>query len=123
MKDGKTDELAIPPDVQDAPVYITCGKCCRLSQGPPDLDGASTRKNYKMDVRVGRVENGGGNLGKRETARVVVIMPFQGIFLNEAIFGSGSPPMTTVCRFAKGQGRHRLDCGGVDRGYGAVAHP
>ena len=41
------------------------------------------KKNYKMDVRVEALETVEGAWGKRQTARVVVIMPFQGIFLNE----------------------------------------
>jgi hypothetical protein len=36
-----------------------------------------------MDVRVEALETVEGVWGKRQTARVVVIMPFQGIFLNE----------------------------------------
>ena len=85
VKDGKTDELAIPPDVQDA---MSCLYYVRKVL--PFVPGAALaltvhhdKKNYKMDVRVEGLETVEGLWGKRETARVVVIMPFQGIFLNE----------------------------------------
>jgi hypothetical protein len=41
------------------------------------------KKNYKLTVRVEEVESIEGSWGKSETARVLVIMPFQGIFLNQ----------------------------------------
>lgn len=85
VKDGKTDELAIPADAQDA---MSCLYYVRKVL--PFVPGASLsmtvhhdKKNYKMDVRVEALETVEGRWGKRETARVVVIMPFQGIFLNE----------------------------------------
>ncbi len=85
VKDGKTDELAIPADAQDA---MSCLYYVRKVL--PFVPGASLsmtvhhdKKNYKMDVRVEALETLTGSWGKRQTARVVVIMPFQGIFLNE----------------------------------------
>jgi len=85
VKDGKTDELAIPSDVQDA---MSCLYYVRKVL--PFVPGAAValtvhhdKKNYKMDVRVEGLETVEGLWGKRETARVVVMMPFQGIFLNE----------------------------------------
>ena len=85
VKDGKSDELAIPADAQDA---MSCLYYVRKVL--PFVPGASLsmtvhhdKKNYKMDVRVEALETVEGRWGKRETARVVVIMPFQGIFLNE----------------------------------------
>ena len=41
------------------------------------------KKNYRLNVRVEEVESIEGSWGKSETARVLVIMPFQGIFLNQ----------------------------------------
>ena len=85
VKDGKSDELPIPSDAQDA---MSCLYYVRKVL--PFVPGASLamtvhhdKKNYKMDVRVEALETVEGAWGKRQTARVVVIMPFQGIFLNE----------------------------------------
>ena len=85
VKDGKTDELAIPQDAQDA---ISCLYFVRKSL--PLTPGASLslnvhhdKKNYKLVVRVEGLETLEGPWGKTETARVLAIMPFQGIFLNE----------------------------------------
>jgi hypothetical protein len=85
VKDGKSDELPIPADAQDA---MSCLYYVRKVL--PFVPGASLtmtvhhdKKNYKMDVRVEALETLEGVWGKRQTARVVVIMPFQGIFLNE----------------------------------------
>lgn len=85
VKDGKTDELQIPPDAQDA---MSCLYYVRKVL--PFVPGETLtmtvhhdKKNYKMDVRVEALETVEGRWGKAETARVVVIMPFQGIFLNE----------------------------------------
>ena len=85
VKDGKTDELSIPPDAQDA---MSCLYYVRKVL--PFVPGASLaltvhhdKKNYTMEVRVEALETVEGVWGKRQTARVVVIMPFQGIFLNE----------------------------------------
>ena len=85
VKDGKTDELSIPPDAQDA---MSCLYYVRKVL--PFVPGASLamtvhhdKKNYKMEVRVEALETVEGVWGARQTARVVVIMPFQGIFLNE----------------------------------------
>ena len=85
VKDGKTDELPIPQDAQDA---ISCLYFVRKSL--PLTPGASLglnvhhdKKNYKLVVRVEALETVEGPWGKAEAARVLVIMPFQGIFLNE----------------------------------------
>ena len=41
------------------------------------------KKNRKLDVLVEEIENVSGPWGKVETARVLVVMPFQGLFLNK----------------------------------------
>lgn len=85
VKDGVTDTLQIPAGTQDA---ISCLYYVReaLSLQP----GASLtvnvhhdKKNYKLEVRVEAIETLEGSWGKVETARVLAIMPFQGIFLNQ----------------------------------------
>jgi hypothetical protein len=85
VKDGKTEELPIPSDAQDA---ISCLYYVRKVL--PMVPGASLamtvhhdKKNYKLEVRVEALETLEGSWGKRQTARVLVIMPFQGIFLNQ----------------------------------------
>ena len=85
VKDGKADELPIPQDAQDA---ISCLYFVRRSL--PMEPGASLtmnvhhdKKNYKLTVKVEAVETLEGPWGKAQTARVLAIMPFQGIFLNE----------------------------------------
>ena len=85
VKDGKSDELQIPADAQDA---ISCLYFVRKTL--PMTPGASAtlnvhhdKKNYKLEVRVEALETLEGSWGIKQTARVLVIMPFQGIFLNE----------------------------------------
>jgi hypothetical protein len=85
VKDGKRSELPIPIDAQDA---ISCLYYVRKVL--PMVPGASLtmnvhhdNKNYKLEARVEALETLKGSWGRRETARVLVIMPFQGIFLNE----------------------------------------
>ena len=85
VKDGKVAELAHSG---------RCAGCHFLpllcAQSPADGPGASLtmtvhhdNKNYKLEVRVEALETLKGSWGKQQTARVLVIMPFQGIFLNE----------------------------------------
>ena len=85
VKDGKSAELPIPADAQDA---ISCLYYVRKVL--PMVPGASLvmnvhhdNKNYKLEVRVEALEMLKGSWGKQQTARVLVVMPFQGIFLNE----------------------------------------
>jgi hypothetical protein len=85
VKDGKTDELQIPADAQDA---ISCLYFARrslaLTPGTSlSMNVHHDKKNYKLDVRVEALEMLEGPWGKAQTARVLVVMPFQGIFLNE----------------------------------------
>lgn len=126
VKDGKTDELAIPPDVQDA---MSCLYYVRKVL--PFVPGAALsltvhhdKKNYKMDVRVEGLETIEGRWGKQETARVVVIMPFQGIFLNE---GNIRVWFTTDAQRVPVRMKAKVVIGSIvaelTEGYGAVARP
>ena len=85
VRDGKTDELQIPPDAQDAMscLYYVRNVLPFVPGETLTMTVHHDKKNYKMDVRVEALETVEGRWGKAETARVVVIMPFQGIFLNE----------------------------------------
>ena len=85
IKDGVTETLAIPPETLD---IISC--LYHVRNALPLFPGSSMtmnvhhdKKNYRLNVRVEEVESIEGSWGKSETARVLVIMPFQGIFLNQ----------------------------------------
>ena len=85
VKDGTTDQLDIPGDAQDA---VSCLYFVRKML--PMTPGASLalnvhhdKKNYKLRVQVEAVEMVEGPWGRVQAARVLAIMPFQGIFLNE----------------------------------------
>jgi hypothetical protein len=85
VKGGATETLEMPPGTQDV---ISCLYFARseLSFQP----GASLtmnvfhdKKNRKLDVRVEEIETVRGPWGEVEAARVLVVMPFQGLFLNQ----------------------------------------
>jgi hypothetical protein len=85
VKDGNREELPIPSDAQDA---ISCLYYVRKVL--PMVPGSSLamtvhhdKKNYTLEVRVEALETLKGSWGKQQTARVLVVMPFQGIFLNQ----------------------------------------
>ncbi|HEU4685022.1 MAG TPA: DUF3108 domain-containing protein [Nitrospira sp.] len=85
VKDGVSETLAIPPGTLDA---ISCLYYVRsmlpLKPGvSQSLNVHHDKKNYKLEVRVEGMETIEGSWGKREAARLLVIMPFQGIFLNQ----------------------------------------
>lgn len=82
---GGSETLPIPPGTQD---LISCLYYARtaLSMRP----GASLtmnihhdKKNRNIEVRVEAIESVKGSWGKVEAARVLVVMPFQGLFLNQ----------------------------------------
>ena len=85
VRGGTTESLPIPAGTQD---IISCLYYARsmLSIKP----GASLtmnvyhdKKNRPVEVRVEDVETLGGPWGKVKTARVLVIMPFHGLFMNQ----------------------------------------
>lgn len=85
VKGGATETLEMPPGTQDV---ISCLYFARseLSFQP----GASLtmnvfhdKKNRKLDVQVEEIETVSGPWGEVEAARVLVVMPFQGLFLNQ----------------------------------------
>jgi hypothetical protein len=85
IKDGVTETLPIPPETLD---IISC--LYHVRNTLPLQPGSSLtmnvhhdKKNYQLTVRVEELERIDGSWGKSETARVIVIMPFQGIFLNQ----------------------------------------
>ena len=85
IKDGATETLDMPPGTQDV---ISCLYYARstLSFQPGSsltMNVYHDKKNRKLDVRVEGIETVSGTWGEAETARVLVIMPFQGLFLNQ----------------------------------------
>nr|MBI3614427.1 DUF3108 domain-containing protein [Nitrospirota bacterium] len=85
IKDGVMDQLPLPPQTYDS---IACLYYVRTL--PVLVPGASVtfnvhhdKKTYKLEIRVEAVETIKGSWGEVETVRVLAVMPFQGIFLNE----------------------------------------
>jgi hypothetical protein len=84
-KDGVTDQLPLPPQTFDS---ISCLYYVRnLPSLAPGLSMMFNvhhdKKTYKLEVRVEGVEKITGPWGTVEAVRVLAIMPFQGIFLNQ----------------------------------------
>ena len=84
-KDGELYVGDIPPETHDA---LSCLYYFRAL--PSFQPGASTvinvhhdKKNYRLETRIEGIERLEGPWGSVETVRVLVIVPFQGIFLNE----------------------------------------
>ncbi len=85
VKGGATETLEMPPGTQDV---ISCLYYARstLSFQPGSsltMNVHHDKKNRKLAVLVEEVETISGPWGDAETARVLVVMPFQGLFLNQ----------------------------------------
>jgi hypothetical protein len=85
VKGGTTETLEMLPGTQDV---ISCLYYARsaLSLQPGSsltMNVYHDKKNRKLDVRVEEIETVSGSWGEIETARVLVVMPFQGLFLNQ----------------------------------------
>ena len=85
VRGGTTESLPIPAGTQD---IISCLYYTRTVL-PPN-PGASLKmnvyhdkKNRLVEVRVEAIETIEGAWGKAETVRVLVIMPFHGLFMNQ----------------------------------------
>lgn len=84
-KDGSTETLDIPPYAQDTLSILYFFRTL-----PSLAIGASTfvdvhhdKKNYRLELRVEGTEKIRGPLGEFDTVRILAIMPFKGLFLNE----------------------------------------
>lgn len=85
IKDGVADMLPIPPGTHDTL------SCLYYVRGLPSLvPGTSLimnvhhdKKNYQLEARIEGIEKIKGPWGEVEAVRVLAIMPFKGIFLNE----------------------------------------
>ncbi|MDP1769028.1 MAG: DUF3108 domain-containing protein [Nitrospirota bacterium] len=85
VKGGTTEILDMPPGTQDV---ISCLYNTRsaLSLQPGTsltMNVYHDKKNRKVEVRVEEIETVSGPWGTVETARLLVVMPFQGLFLNQ----------------------------------------
>jgi hypothetical protein len=85
VRQGTTERLPIPAGTQD---LISCLYYVRNQL--PMTPGASLtlnvyhdKKNRSVEVRVENIETLEGAWGKVETAQVLVIMPFKGLFINK----------------------------------------
>jgi hypothetical protein len=85
VRQGTTETLPIPAGTQD---LISCLYYVRNQL--PMTPGASLmlnvhhdKKNRQVEVRVENLETLEGAWGRVETAQVVVIMPFKGLFINK----------------------------------------
>lgn len=85
VRGGTTESLPIPAGTQD---IMSCLYYTRTALRPKP--GASLKmnvyhdkKNRPVEVRVEGVETIEGAWGKAETVRVLVIMPFHGLFMNQ----------------------------------------
>ena len=85
VKGGTTETLEIPPGTQDV---ISCLYYARstLSFQPGSsltMNVYHDKKNRAIEARVEEIETVSGPWGEVETVRVLVVMPFQGLFLNQ----------------------------------------
>jgi hypothetical protein len=85
VKGATTETLHIPPGTHDV---ISCLYYARrtLSFQPGSMLTMNVhhdKKNHKLDVRVEEIETLSGPWGEAQTGRVLVVMPFQGLFLNQ----------------------------------------
>ncbi|MEO8340809.1 MAG: DUF3108 domain-containing protein [Nitrospirota bacterium] len=85
VKGGSTETLPILPHTQDA---ISCLYYVRSELTPKPgwsrtINVHHDTKNYTLNVLVEKVETLRGAWGELETIRVLVVMPFQGIFRNQ----------------------------------------
>ena len=85
VRGGKTESLPIPAGTQDiisclyyARTVLPMKPCASLA-----MNVYHDKKNRPVEVRVEDVEMVKGPWGKVETARLLVIMPFHGLFMNQ----------------------------------------
>lgn len=85
IKDGVSETLTIPPGTHDlisCLYYIRSLPSIQLGSSVV-LNLHHDKKNYRVEVRAEGVERIQGLRGEVEAIRLLVIMPFQGLFLNE----------------------------------------
>jgi hypothetical protein len=85
VKGGTPETLQIPPGTQDviSCLYYARSKLSLQPGSSMTMNVFHDKKNRKIEVRVEEIETVSGPWGEVETARVLVVMPFQGLFLNQ----------------------------------------
>ncbi|HJS67558.1 MAG TPA: DUF3108 domain-containing protein [Nitrospiraceae bacterium] len=85
VKGGVAETLEMPPGSQDviSCLYFARSKLSLQPGSALAMNVYHDKKNRKIDVRVEEIETVSGPWGEVETARVLVVMPFQGLFLNQ----------------------------------------
>ena len=85
VKDGVGETLAIPPLTHDliSCLYYVRNLTAMASGTSLVLNLHHDKKNYRVEVRMEGVERVRGAWGDVEAIRLLVVMPFQGLFLNE----------------------------------------
>ena len=83
--DGKAEILPIPAGTQDliSCLYYVRSRLPMTRGASLTLNVHHDKKNKQVEVRVENIETLEGSWGRVETAQVVVIMPFRGIFINK----------------------------------------
>lgn len=85
VKDGQPAELDIAGGTQDAIscLYFARANIALIPGTSAFLNVHHDKKNYKLEVRIEGFDDLEGPWGRRQAVRLLVVMPFQGIFLNE----------------------------------------
>ena len=84
-KDGTTETMEVPPGVQDTlSVLYFCRTLPALAVGSSTIIYVNhDKKNYRLELKIEGAERIKGPLGEFDTIRILAIMPFKGLFLNE----------------------------------------
>jgi hypothetical protein len=84
-KDGSTETMEVPPGVQDTLSVIYFARTLStLEVGSSTIIHVNhDKKNYRLELQIEGTERLKGPLGEFDTIRILAIMPFRGLFLNE----------------------------------------
>ena len=84
-KDGQTETVPVPPRVQDSLscLYLFRTLSAAKIGSSTEIDVHHDNKNYHLQLRIEGYERVKGPLGEFDTVRVLAVMPFKGLFLNE----------------------------------------
>ena len=84
-RDGSTETMEVPPGVQDTLSVVYFARALStLAVGSSTIIYVNhDKKNYRLELRIEGTEHLKGPLGEFDTIRILAIMPFKGLFLNE----------------------------------------
>ena len=84
-RDGQTETVAVPPGVQDTLSCLYSFRYLPLKAAGDTvgMEVLHDKKNYHLELRVEGFERMQSPFGEVEAIRVLAIMPFRGLFLNE----------------------------------------